>query len=66
MVPSSKESVAVNSYCSQSKQLILLYYIVTHKSAHKISTNCMVMFKPFGQHKIQNQISKSIQIEISL
>jgi len=46
---------AVNSYCSQSKQLIVLHSIMTYKSVDIISTNYVAMFRPFGQHKIQNQ-----------
>ena len=46
---------AVNSYCSQSKQLIMFYCVMTYKTVNIISTNRMAMFRPFGQHKIQNQ-----------
>ena len=55
LVPTTKETVHKNNFFSPSKQLIVLYYIVTYKSVDTISTNYMVMFRPFGQHKIQNQ-----------
>ena len=57
---------AVNSYCSQSKQLIMLYYIMTYKS--------VVQFRPIiwsclghsDNIKFKIKISNFIKIEISL